>query len=140
MIAEVIDSAVTTSRMMRVPARLPSTEPDDDADGDLLVGNCPAMQEVYRSIGRVANQDVTVLVLGESGTGKEVIARAIYNYSPRADERFLAINCAAIPEQLLESELFGHEKGLLHRPPTASGSASSSSAPPARCFSTRSAI
>ncbi len=110
-IAEIIDSAVTTSRMMRVPARLPSTEPDDDADGDLLVGNCPAMQEVYRSIGRVANQDVTVLVLGESGTGKEVIARAIYNYSPRADERFLAINCAAIPEQLLESELFGHEKG-----------------------------
>ncbi len=113
-ITELIDSAVTTSRMMRVPARLPSAEPADDADDtgdDVLVGNCPAMQEVYRSIGRVADQDVTVLILGESGTGKEVIARAIYNYSPRADERFLAINCAAIPEQLLESELFGHEKG-----------------------------
>ena len=69
------------------------------------------MQEVYRSIGRVAAKDVTVLILGESGTGKEVVARAIYNYSPRSNGRFLAINCAAIPEQLLESELFGHEKG-----------------------------
>ena len=78
---------------------------------DLLVGKCPAMQEVYRSIGRVAAKDVTVLILGESGTGKEVVARAIYNYSPRSSGRFLAINCAAIPEQLLESELFGHEKG-----------------------------
>jgi two-component system nitrogen regulation response regulator GlnG len=111
MIAELIDGAVTTSRMMRVPARLPSAEPDEDSAADLLVGECPAMQEVYRSIGRVAGQDVTVLILGESGTGKEVIARAIYNYSLRAEERFLAINCAAIPEQLLESELFGHEKG-----------------------------
>jgi two-component system nitrogen regulation response regulator GlnG len=69
------------------------------------------MQEVYRSIGRVARQNVTVLILGESGTGKEVIARALYQYSGRAEGRFLAINCAAIPEQLLESELFGHEKG-----------------------------
>jgi DNA-binding NtrC family response regulator len=110
-IAELIDGAVTTSRMMRVPARLPSAEPDEDTAADLLVGECPAMQEVYRSIGRVAGKDVTVLILGESGTGKEVVARAIYNYSPRADERFLAINCAAIPEQLLESELFGHERG-----------------------------
>ena len=69
------------------------------------------MQEVYRSIGRVARQNVTALILGESGTGKEVIARAIYQYSERASGRFLAINCAAIPENLLESELFGHEKG-----------------------------
>ena len=69
------------------------------------------MQEVYRSIGRVAREDVTVLVLGESGTGKEVIARAIYQYGARKNERFLAINCSAIPENLLESELFGHEKG-----------------------------
>ncbi len=70
-----------------------------------------AMQEVYRSIGRVAKQNVTSLILGESGTGKEVIALAIYQYSQRAAGRFLAINCAAIPETLLESELFGHEKG-----------------------------
>ncbi len=69
------------------------------------------MQEVYRSIGRVARQNVTVLILGESGTGKEVIARAIYQYSQRSAGRFLAINCAAIPENLLESELFGYEKG-----------------------------
>lgn len=114
----VIDSAAETSRMMRTPARLPADDApgehqgsDEREGGDILVGACPAMQEVYRSIGRVASRDVTVLILGESGTGKEVIARAIYQYSGRADETFLAINCAAIPEQLLESELFGHEKG-----------------------------
>jgi DNA-binding NtrC family response regulator len=110
-ICELVDSAIETGRMMRVPARMGTSEEADDPLADLLVGECPAMQEVYRSIGRVADKDVTVLVLGESGTGKEVVARAIYNYSPRSQGRFLAINCAAIPEQLLESELFGHEKG-----------------------------
>jgi two-component system nitrogen regulation response regulator GlnG len=106
-----IGTAAETNRMMRVPARLPSDGDVDNAAEDLLVGSCPAMQEVYRSIGRVATQAVTVLILGESGTGKEVVARAIYQYSQRAAQKFLAINCAAIPEQLLESELFGHEKG-----------------------------
>jgi two-component system nitrogen regulation response regulator GlnG len=110
-IGELIDGAIETSRMMRTPARLADESALDDASADLLVGKCPAMQEVYRSIGRVAAKDVTVLILGESGTGKEVVARAIYNYSPRSKGRFLAVNCAAIPEQLLESELFGHEKG-----------------------------
>lgn len=105
----VVDRALECSRMSRRPARI--AEDNDSADGDLLVGNCPAMQEVYRQIGRIAEQDVTVLILGESGTGKEVVARAIYQYSKRADHPFLAINCAAIPENLLESELFGHEKG-----------------------------
>jgi two-component system nitrogen regulation response regulator GlnG len=69
------------------------------------------MQAVYKAVGRVAPQDVTVLVLGESGTGKELVARAVYHYSKRANGPFLAVNCAAIPENLLESELFGHEKG-----------------------------
>ncbi len=69
------------------------------------------MQEVYKLIGQVAESDVTVLIRGESGTGKELVARAIYQYSRRKDRPFLAINCAAIPETLLESELFGYEKG-----------------------------
>ena len=69
------------------------------------------MKEVYQAIGRVAPQDMTVLLLGESGTGKELVARAIYHHSRRAQGPFLAVNCAAIPETLLESELFGHEKG-----------------------------
>ncbi|MEO8494628.1 MAG: sigma-54 dependent transcriptional regulator, partial [Planctomycetota bacterium] len=110
----IVEHAVETSRMTRVPALMPDNHADDEPDDgttDLLIGQCPAMQEVYRSIGRVARQDVTVLILGDSGTGKEVIARAIYQYSSRSKGRFLAINCAAIPEQLLESDLFGHEKG-----------------------------
>ena len=107
----VIDRALETSRMIRTPAKIASDSEADPHKDDLLVGQCPAMQEVYRQIGRVAGQDVTVLILGESGTGKEVVARAIYQYSKRADRPFLAINCAAIPENLLESELFGHEKG-----------------------------
>ena len=107
----VIDRALETSRMMRTRAKIADDHETDVTDGDLLVGKCPAMQEVYRQIGRVAGQSVTVLILGESGTGKEVVARAIYQYSQRAEGPFLAINCAAIPENLLESELFGHEKG-----------------------------
>ncbi len=113
---QVIGSAAETSRMMRTPALLPSHSAVSALDlhewkGDHIVGSSPAMQDVYRAIGRVASRNVTVLILGESGTGKEVVARAIYHYSNRSDQRFLPINCAAIPEQLLESELFGHEKG-----------------------------
>jgi two-component system nitrogen regulation response regulator GlnG len=85
---------------------------DPEAGGtDQIVGRCPAVQEVYKGIGRIAPQDVTVLLLGESGTGKELVARAIYQHSKRADRPFVAINCAALPDTLLESELFGHEKG-----------------------------
>ncbi len=107
----VIDRALEVSRMSRTPAKISTGEPNESHDDDLIIGRCPGMQEVYRQIGRVAGQDVTVLILGESGTGKEVVARAIYQYSKRAEQAFLAINSAAIPETLLESELFGHEKG-----------------------------
>ncbi len=107
---ELITKAFEISRLMRVPAVVPEVGTNDES-ADSLVGGCPAMQEVYKAIGRVAQQDVTTLVLGESGTGKELVARAIYHYSNRSNGPFLAVNCAAIPENLLESELFGHEKG-----------------------------
>src|SRR5262245_54934393 len=85
--------------------------PPEEDEGDAIIGRCPAMAEVYKAIGRVAAQNVIALITGESGTGKELVARAIYQHSSRARAPFLAINCAAIPENLLESELFGHEKG-----------------------------
>lgn len=78
---------------------------------DEIVGKSDAMQQVFKMIGRVAASDAPVMVTGESGSGKELVARAIHNYSTRSNKSFLAINCAAIPENLLESELFGHEKG-----------------------------
>jgi DNA-binding NtrC family response regulator len=78
---------------------------------DGLVGKSPAMQAIYKEIGRVASKPVSVLIRGETGTGKELIARALYQHSDRANAPFIAINCAAIPETLLESELFGHERG-----------------------------
>src|SRR5690348_14122104 len=107
---EVVAKALEVSRLSRVPAVFNEEEPTD-ASADRIIGCAPAMQEVYKAIGRVAPQDVTVLILGESGTGKELVARSIYHYSRRSHGPFLAINCAAIPEALLESELFGHEKG-----------------------------
>ncbi len=107
---DLVDRAVRTSRQMNVPAAM-AEESIAATDADLLIGRCPAMQEVYKAIGRVAAQDVTVLILGESGTGKELVARALYQHSRRAQNTFLAVNCGAIPETLLESELFGHEKG-----------------------------
>jgi nitrogen regulation protein NR(I) len=107
----VIERAVEAARLTRTPIKLTGDSSEDAIEQDQLVGQCPAMHDVYRQIGRVAGQDVTVLILGESGTGKEVVARAIYQYSKRANRPFVAINCAAIPETLLESELFGHEKG-----------------------------
>ncbi|HSP98482.1 MAG TPA: sigma-54 dependent transcriptional regulator [Candidatus Dormibacteraeota bacterium] len=79
--------------------------------GVAIIGNSPAMQEIYKIIGRIANTDTTVLIQGESGTGKELIAKVIHYHSPRWSGPFVAINCSAIPRELLESELFGHEKG-----------------------------
>jgi len=106
----VVGEALEVSWRMREPAVLAEDLPDPDVDGAIL-GSCPAMREVYKAIGRVAAQNVPVLITGESGTGKEMVARAIYQHGPRAKAPFLALNAAAIPEQLLESELFGHEKG-----------------------------
>jgi DNA-binding NtrC family response regulator len=106
----VVGEALDVTRRMREPAVLAETPPEEDVAG-AIVGSCPAMREVYKAVGRVAAQDVPVLITGESGTGKELVARAIYQHGPRAKAPFLALNCAAIPENLLESELFGHEKG-----------------------------
>jgi DNA-binding NtrC family response regulator len=80
-------------------------------DDDAVVGRSPAMVEVYKAIARVAPTSATVLVLGESGTGKELVARAIHQHGPRRKHRFLAVDCAALSETLLESELFGHVRG-----------------------------
>jgi nitrogen regulation protein NR(I) len=104
-----VDKAIDASRLRHIPAVFEET--DSSAAVDRIVGQSAAMQEVYKAIGRVAFQDVPVLILGESGTGKELVSRAVYHHSRRSQNTFLAINCAAIPENLLESELFGHERG-----------------------------
>jgi two-component system nitrogen regulation response regulator GlnG len=105
-VANILRRAFEAAHLMRVPPVVPTLEPREQ-----LVGRTPAIQELCKQIGRVAPQDVNVLILGESGTGKELVARAIYHHSKRAERPFLAINCAALPEQLIESELFGHERG-----------------------------
>lgn len=104
-----VNKAFEASRMMHGYVGLQGEGVEKTAE--ILIGNSPAMQEVYKLIGQVAPTDVTVLIHGESGTGKELVARAIYTHSRRADKTFLPVNCAALPEELLESELFGHERG-----------------------------
>jgi two-component system nitrogen regulation response regulator GlnG len=108
----VVARALELSRLGRDAVEDGAVEAGDAAaDLDLIVGRSLAMQEVYKAIGRVATSEVNVLVHGESGTGKELVARSIYHHSRRSQQPFVAINCAAIPEPLLESELFGHERG-----------------------------
>jgi DNA-binding NtrC family response regulator len=107
---QVVEQALKISHLIHVPAAVDSATQLGDTS-DRLIGSGPAMQSLFKQMGRVAPLDVNVLVLGESGTGKELVARAIYHHSRRSQGPFLAINCAAIPETLLESELFGHEKG-----------------------------
>lgn len=82
-----------------------------ESSGSEIIGEAPALQEVFRAIGRLSGSHVTVLINGESGTGKELVARALHNHSPRSTQPFIAINTAAVPAELLESELFGHERG-----------------------------
>jgi nitrogen regulation protein NR(I) len=105
-----VERALETRRLMNSPVRLQEAEAESD-ESDVLVGRSPKMLEVYKQIGRVAAQDVTVLIRGESGSGKELIARALYQHSHRNNQCFMAVNCAALTDTLLESELFGHEKG-----------------------------
>lgn len=104
--SSVLVRAFEAARLMHDPAPLP-----DEPPGERILGRSAAVREMGKWIGRVAPQDANVLITGESGVGKELVARAIYHHSKRADRPFLAINCAAIPEGLVESELFGHEQG-----------------------------
>ncbi len=107
---ELIEKAIEIRKMVkeRVPFKLAENEEETT---ERIVGSSQKMQEIYKVIGQVAPSDVTVILRGESGTGKELFARAIYHHSLRANRPFLPVNCAAIPDTLLESELFGHEKG-----------------------------
>jgi nitrogen regulation protein NR(I) len=109
-ISELVAKGLEANKLMKRAVAIPALS-EYMEDSDQIIGKSKAMQEVYKLIGQVAESDVTVLIRGESGTGKELVARAIYQHSRRKDGSFLAINCAAIPETLLESELFGHEKG-----------------------------
>ncbi len=107
---EIVTNALKAARdMKQVVSYQPLLESEDYEQG--VVGRSEPMQQVFKLIGQVAASDATALVTGESGTGKELVARAIYHHSERNNQPFLAVNCAAIPEQLLESELFGHERG-----------------------------
>jgi two-component system nitrogen regulation response regulator GlnG len=107
-----IDEAV---ELVHKAARSTGAEHDDVSETPAaiasMIGQAPAMQEVFRSIGRLAGSSMTVLITGESGTGKELVARALHDHSPRANKTFVALNTSAIASELLESELFGHEKG-----------------------------
>jgi nitrogen regulation protein NR(I) len=102
-----VAKAADSNRLISEPVSIG----ESGTTGDALVGQSAAMQNIYKDIGRVASKPINVLVRGETGTGKELIARAIFQHSDRANSPFVAINCAAIPETLLESELFGHERG-----------------------------
>lgn len=106
-VRDLLQRALEAARLMGPPSLLPGQREGDQR----ILGRSPVLQEMCKLVGRVAPSDATVLILGESGVGKELVARALYQNSRRANQPFLAINCAALPETLLESELFGHERG-----------------------------
>ena len=106
-----VDEAVALVRRACLTQRQQTGAPAASEPLPEIIGEAPAMQEVFRAIGRLSRSNITVLINGESGTGKELVARALHRHSPRADRPFIAINTAAIPHDLLESELFGHERG-----------------------------
>jgi nitrogen regulation protein NR(I) len=115
-LGSVINKALSTARLNRRIGSPVETARDKktaaaEKFSESIIGRSPAMQDVYKKIGQVAPREVPVLIRGESGTGKELVARSLWQHSHRAEKAFLAVNCAAIPENLLEGELFGHEKG-----------------------------
>ncbi|MBI3994162.1 MAG: sigma-54-dependent Fis family transcriptional regulator, partial [Candidatus Lambdaproteobacteria bacterium] len=107
LVKRAVQSIGAARRQQAAPA---AVEPSWPAE-DMIIGKSRSIREIYKSIGRVADADLTVLILGESGTGKELIARSLHQHSARAARPFVAVNCAAIPRDLLEAELFGYERG-----------------------------
>ena len=110
-IAELLETLKKAIEIRRLTRQAPAAGREVAAREDIMIGLSPVMQRVYKTIGRVANSNATVLIRGETGTGKELVARAIHFNSPRKDRPFVKVNCASIPENLLESEMFGYEKG-----------------------------
>jgi two-component system nitrogen regulation response regulator GlnG len=108
---DLVDKAIEQRLLSTVPVAISADDEPADETSELFIGRSHSMLEVFKAIGRVSKQDMPVLIRGESGTGKELVARALYQYSHRSEGPFLAVNCAALPDNLLESELFGHEKG-----------------------------
>jgi len=108
---DLVQRAIEQRELSTVPVAIVADESPMKESGELFIGRSAPMLEVFKDIGRVSKQHIPVLIRGESGTGKELVARALYQFSDRSDGPFLAVNCAALPENLLESELFGHEKG-----------------------------
>ncbi len=110
-INEVVDVVQRACAQSRQISSKQNTTEQATEDTPEIIGGAPAMQEVFRAIGRLARSNITVLINGESGTGKELVAKALHRHSPRSNNAFIALNMAAIPKDLMESELFGHEKG-----------------------------
>jgi len=114
-LSRIVFDALVVNRQMKEIVCLPDSSglmpPSPDKNSLKIIGNSKKMQEVYKMVGQIAEKDISVLVTGESGTGKELVAKAIYHHSRRKEKPFIAINCAAIPENLFESELFGYERG-----------------------------